>query len=319
MTRSHISFMKIVRYLALCVVVTLFLAACGTEDEVPTPMAEAETAVAAATSVSQPPPTWTPPPVPDTPTAAPTQPPPPTSTPQPTATLPPPTATPTPTATATPTETATPAPVSQPPAQPTLPPDPVLGANLLPNGSFEEGHYNQNGVPELQLPNGWGFSWDEGPTGYGTESWDVWVRPETRVLSRAFLPESEHSLYIYDGNHTVKAFKGNGAISFRMTRDVTLEPGTYVFEINVFPDLVIGYDGQNKIWADDPAAGEVRLIVGNGGTGWLRPVFGRRNTFEHVFSIDQPQTLRVGAAIRGRYAIPNNGWFLDHWTLKQVQ
>ena len=68
--------------------------------------------------------------------------------------------------------------------------------NLLPNPSFEQGWYHQNGIPELQLPNGWRLDYDQGATGYGGEKWDVWVRPETRVLSRAFLPESEHGLYI---------------------------------------------------------------------------------------------------------------------------
>lgn len=29
------------------------------------------------------------------------------------------------------------------------------------------------GIPELQLPNGWAFEWDEGPTGFGNQPWDV--------------------------------------------------------------------------------------------------------------------------------------------------
>jgi len=193
-----------------------------------------------------------------------------------------------------------------------------LGSNLLPNPSFEEGWYNLNGIPELQLPNGWFFEWDEGPTGYGNQPWDVYVRPETRVLSTAFLPPSEHPLYIYDGIYTVKIFKGAGAISTRLMTDVHLEPGTYVFEINLFPDLVVGYENGQKIWAPDPYSGEVRFIVTGAGTDWFLPVFGQKNTFTHTFTVAEAQTIRVGVALRGRYAIPNNGWFIDDWSLRQV-
>ena len=125
---------------------------------------------------------------------------------EPTATNPPSTATSPPAPTSPPAstleaeQTSPPAPPA--PAEPTLPAEPVLGVNLLPNPSFEEGHYNQNGVPELQLPNKWRLEWDEGPTGLGNEAWDYFVRPEVRVLSTAFLPPEEHPLYIYNGQHT---------------------------------------------------------------------------------------------------------------------
>jgi hypothetical protein len=194
----------------------------------------------------------------------------------------------------------------------------VLGPNLLPNGSFEEGDYLQNGIPELQLPVGWSFEYDVGPTGFGEEIWDVYVRPEIRVLSDHFLPPEEHALYIYDGRHTVKAFKGYGAISFRLFREVYLEPGRYQLEINLFPDLVMEWQGTQKIWADDPESGEVRFIAPGAG-GWLRPTFGRKNSYQHQFTIEEAQTVRIGAAIRGNHAIVNNGWFLDDWSLQRIE
>lgn len=306
------------------------LAACQTEEPLPTQavVATVPPATATAEAIAQMPPTWTPEiilptdtplPPPATSTAVPTSTPaPPTDTP-----VPIPTNTPRPTDTAVPTNTAVPPTAlpatAVPTAIPTISSNPVLGANILPNGSFEQGHYNQNGIPELQLPNGWLLEWDEGPTGFGGNSWDVYVRPETRVLSTAFLPEFEHPLYIWDGSHTVKIFKGSGAISVRLLTDVTLEPGTYVFEINVFPDVVMGYDNKQKIWADDPAAAEVRFIVTGGGTGWIFPAFGTRNTFTHTFTVTEPQTIRVGVGLRGRYALPNNGFFVDNWSLKKVE
>lgn len=206
-----------------------------------------------------------------------------------------------------------------PAPQPTPAPSPATGVNLLPNWSFEEGWYNQNGIPELQLPNRWRLEYEQGDSPFGNEPWSDWVRPETRVLSTAFLPEEEHSLYIYNGQHTVKIFKGAGAISARLLTDVTLQPGVYQFTINVFPDLVMDYNGREKVWADDPFAGEVRFIVGGGGSEWRLPAFGQRNTMSYTFTVDQAQTLTVGVALRGRYALVNNGWFMDDWSLVRVQ
>lgn len=309
------------------------MAGCQSDVPLPTRATLAETvspATVTTEAAAQMPPTWTREVILPTNTPLP---PPPTSTAVPTTTPVPPTDTPIPIPTNTPrpTETAVPPtntpippttlPPTAPPATvpPTVPANPVLGVNILPNGSFEEGHYNQNGVPELQLPNGWLLEWREGPTGFGDNSWDVYVRPETRVLSTAFLPAFEHPLYIWDGTHTVKMFKGSGAINMRLLTDVTLEPGTYVFEINVFPDMVMGYDNGQKIWADDPFAAEVRFIVTGAGTDWFLPAFGQRNTFTHTFTVNETQTIRLGAGLRGRYALSNNGFFIDAWSLKKIE
>lgn len=318
--------------LVILFILLLTVAACQSDAPLPTRAVAAETVpptTATAESIAQVPPTWTrevvlptstPLPPPATSTAVPTTTPlPPTDTP-----IPIPTNTPRPTETAVP-PTNTSIPPTAPPATaaptsvPTVPSNPVLGVNILPNGSFEEGHYNQNGIPELQLPNGWYFEWDEGPTGFGDASWDVYVRPETRVLSTAFLPAFEHPLYIWDGIHTVKIFKGSGAISLRLLTNVTLEPGTYVFEINVFPDVVMGYEDGKKIWADDPLAAEVRFIVTGGGTGWILPAFGQRNTFTHTFTVGEAQTIQLGVGLRGRYALSTNGFFIDAWSLKRIE
>lgn len=222
---------------------------------------------------------------------------------------PPPTTSPVPTALPNPT---TPAPSPTPPA-----PAPS-GVNLLPNHSFEDGWYNQNGIPELQLPVHWIFEWDEGTNPFNSAPWSNWVRPETRVLSTAFLPPFEHPLYIYDGRYTVKIFKGSGAISGRLMTDVTLNPGTYVFTVNIFPDLVHTYENGRKIWAPDPYSGELRFIVGSGGSSWILPTFGQKNTLSHTFTVNTMQPIRVGLAMRGRYALVNNGWFMDDWSLVKV-
>ena len=82
------------------------------------------------------------------------------------------------------------------------------------------------------------------------------------------LPESERSLFIREGEYTIKAFKGNGPISLRLLQDIALQPGTYVFTAYIFPDLVTSYEG-GKQFSGDPFAGEVRFISPSGGTGWL--------------------------------------------------
>lgn len=313
----------------------LVLVACKSETPAPDEVADMPTQIPTVALLTEPevapvdptreaPATWTP---------QPTLPPPATSTPLPTVTVAP-TDTPAPIPTNTPLPTDTPVPTATPipptntpaPVQPTSPPvatvpeNPILGANLLSNPSFENGWYNQNGIPELQLPNDWQFDWDEGPTGFGGESWDVYVRPETRVLPSSQLPPAEQPLFIYDGSYTIKMFKGSGAISFRLWTDVTLEPGTYIFEVSLFPDLVMGYteDGQ-KIWADDPRSGEIRLFAGDRSTDWLLLNFGQKNVRNYTFTVDQTQTMRVGMWTRGRYAIANNGFFFDDWSLKRVE
>ena len=246
----------------------------------------------------------------------------PTETLEPTATNPPPAATSPPAPTSPPASTseAVPtAPPAPPAAEPTLAAEPVLGVNLLPNPSFEEGHYNQNGVPELQLPNKWRLEWDEGPTGLGNAAWDYFVRPEVRVLSTAFLPPEEHGLYVYNGQHTVKAFKGSGAVNFRMLTDITLEPGTYVVEAKMFADIVDKWENRQKQWAQDPTAAEFRFLVGDGGTVWMSQNYGQINVHNFTFTIDQTKTIPIGIGLKGKYAIANNGWFIDDLSVRRVE
>ena|GEM_PF-1385197 len=227
-----------------------------------------------------------------------------------------PTRTPRPSATFTPSATPEATTTSSPTALPTPPQAATAAPNLLPNASFEGGWYHIGNIPELQVANQWALEWDAGPNDLDPDPWNAWVRPEARVLSTNQLPANEHGLFIWDGDQTVKIFKGRGAISFRFFSDVSLEPGTYIFTAHIFPDLVVEYAGNGtKVWAPDPLSGEVRFITGDTTTGWVLPTFGRRNTFTHVFTVDTAQTMRVGLAVRGRWAIENNGWFMDDWSL----
>lgn len=223
--------------------------------------------------------------------------------------------TPTGTATNTPGPTAT---QTETPV-PTIPAPIALGTNLLPNPSFEEGWYHINGIPELQVPNGWTLEWHDGKNQLDPDPWNRYVRPESRVLNGDFLPEDEHALFIWDGAYTTKIFKRQGALSFRLTTQVRLYPGTYLFEINVFPDMIESYSEMGgKIWASDPLSAELRFYVDNPGGDWTLPTFGQRNTFHHAFQVFETRVVRLGVEFRGRWAIENNGWFMDDWSLTQL-
>jgi LysM repeat protein len=199
------------------------------------------------------------------------------------------------------------------PEQPAAP----VGVNLLPNPSFEEGWYFYQGVSEWQLPNGWSLSVDEGanPVGSGGR----FYRPEIRLLSRAHLPPNEQNMFVFDGSNTIKAFKGDAPTNFAIYRDVPLQPGTYRLTISFFPDSVSGYAGSEKIYNGDPLSAEVRIIVGDGGTGWAGTNVGNRNVVSYEFTLDSPQTVRLGAGFRNRYAQSNNGWFIDDWSLQALE
>jgi hypothetical protein len=240
-------------------------------------------------------------------------------TPRPTRTplhLPNPTATLTPTPTSTLTPTATAIPTLGPITSFNPPPD---RPNLLPNPSFEESWYHPAGIDELQVPNRWVFDWLEGPNQLDPDPWNAWVRPEFRVLSPEFLPPSEHDLFIWDGSQTLKAFKGEGAISFNLQTSVYLDPGRYLFVTHVFPDLVVEYGaGGQKVWAPDPLSGEVAFIVRGVQQPWQLPRFGQKNRFTQVVVVEEPGLVQLGFAVRGRWAITNNGWFLDDWALYRL-
>ena len=201
-----------------------------------------------------------------------------------------------------------------PPAAPPPPPS-QPGQNLLPNPSFEGGFYNQNGSPELQVPNSWQMEFDQGGSAPGTGI--TFLRPESRLIPRSGLPAHEHGLFIWNGDWTVKVFKAHAPESFRLFTDVHLEPGTYRFVGHHFPDLIEGYDSNGKLWMWQPSAGEVAFIGPESG-GWTPVTPGTKNALVHEFTVTTPGAVRIGVAFRTRYAIPNNGFFIDDWYLERI-
>ena len=191
------------------------------------------------------------------------------------------------------------------------------GGNLFPNPSFEQDWYYA-GYSELQIPVGWQVATDEGANTLSPGSGGLFLRPEIRVVPSSDLPPAEHGLFIFDGNKTLKAFKGYGPTSFSLFTDITLPPGSYRMVIRYFGDFVDAYEGGTKIYSVDPLAGEIRFIHGNGGTGWQSAVIGQLGTVTYDFTVSATETVRLGASFRNRFALANNGWFLDHWELNAL-
>lgn len=217
--------------------------------------------------------------------------------------------------------TATTLPVTATPAAATpsgQPAAPSTGVNLLPNPSFEEGSYDLYGAPELQVPDGWMMEIDEGGI-LAPGTGEPFIRPESRIAPIWGLPAAEGPLFVYDGNWTIKVFKGGHPISFRLFTDVYLQPGTYRFVANYFPDMVSSYQpGVGKVWATDPLAGEVRFIRGSVANSWTPVTVGTRNTMIQTFTVTTAGTVRLGVAFRSRYIYANNGFFIDAWSLQRI-
>ena len=182
------------------------------------------------------------------------------------------------------------------------------GANLLPNPSFEEGHFNQDGVSELQMPTGWRINFIDNGT---------FFKPETGVINAGRLPAEEVALFVWDGEHTLKLFKGGLPMSAEIYTDLNLQPGSYRLTVNVFPDIVVSYSG-GKQFATDPAAGTVTLL-GASPSDTLTVNYGQQNTLTHDFTVSSAGTIRVGASFEAIYNYANNGWFMDAFTLQKLQ
>lgn len=208
---------------------------------------------------------------------------------------------------------ATPAPVESAAAPP-----PTAGDQLLPNSSFEEGWYFHL-YNELQVPEGWKMTTDEGPNTLDPGSGGVFNRPEMRVVSTAQVPEREWPDFFIDGSKSVKVFKGGAPTKFAMFTDLLLDPGRYRMTVRYFPDIVAQYSpGNGKTWVTDPLAAEARVIVNNGGSPWQTVTAGQRGEQSYEFTVGERGIVRVGGEFRNRFETANNGWFLDAWSLKRI-
>jgi len=182
------------------------------------------------------------------------------------------------------------------------------------NGSFEDGWYHPNGIPELQIPNEFVFAYNTGENPVNSDPGNEFVRPEIRVLPKDQLPPHEQDLFVLDGNYCLKAFGGAWNASFSQV--MTLEPGVYVLNIRVYGDLVMGYDENGKIPAKDPLSGRIRVHIDGKPGNWefLAPL--RWMRYGHTLVISELTDLDVRIEFMLPHAIASNGIFADLWTTR---
>ncbi len=210
-----------------------------------------------------------------------------------------------------------------------LSPDQVgaQGPNLLTNPGFEEGHYNQDGIAEITVPNGWRMHWSNQESkifdGYAETA-----RPETVVWNIAGAPAHEADVFWKDGIYTVKIFKGWAPLWAAMSQDVGgLEVGRrYRLVAPVYIDIVADYDQGQKVPPSDNRHGRVRLGASPVGSAWrdeasigysgwwtadsVNPFYLAYPTFVHEFTATAPE-MTVWIEMASNYPHPQNGFFID--------
>ena len=197
--------------------------------------------------------------------------------------------------------------------------------NLLTNPGFEEGWYNWNVIPELSIPNGWGFWWADSGTAMLDPQDHPWGRPEVVTwLNTGFGDDFQQAWAWRDGTHTLKVFGAWRPIWFRLNQDVSgLTSGaSYKFTVPIRPETVFSWDP--KVYAGETNAGEYRLIARSGGqtfeTGWLDATSvppGQWNLLQLTFQAPS-SSVSVEVEVRGRWGLVNNAFYLDQLSLEQT-
>lgn len=198
-------------------------------------------------------------------------------------------------------------------------------ANLLTNPGFEEGHYNQNNIAEITVPNGWRMHWVDGQPFPGSNG--NAARPETVVWNIKDAPPNEQTLFFRDGSYALKIFKGWAPLYAGLSQDVTgLEVGRrYRLAIPIYIDIVETYDG-GKHAPSKQDSGQVRIGTSPTGAAWrdegaiqysgwwtagnIQPFYLAYPVFLHEFTATaENMTIWIEMASKDPYI--NNGFFLD--------
>lgn len=192
--------------------------------------------------------------------------------------------------------------------------------NLLKNADFDNGkHYHWQGVNEIVIPDGWDFWYADFNTPWLERQDQNFDPPECVVWNKKDADPKDYGFWL-SGDYTLKIFKGWGVIWWRLFQKVTgLTVGSkYRFTAPVHPDLVMAYDGDAKIYANDPLAGEVQLSAGGAVTEW-KTGFPFGEYTEHALEFTAQATeVEVSIEARCRWGLINDGWFVDSLRLELV-
>jgi LysM repeat protein len=202
-------------------------------------------------------------------------------------------------------------------------------SNLLTNPGFEGGYFNQDGIPEIAVPNGWRMHWLDGQPFNGSNG--NAARPETVVWNIKDAPADEQTLFFKDGSYAFKIFKGWAPVYAALSQDVTgLEVGRkYRLAAPIFIDIVESYEGRKR----PPTkldSGQVRLGAGATGVGWrdeaniqysgwwtagnISPFYQAYPIFLHDFVATSPN-MTVWVEMGSIDPYINNGFFVDGLSL----
>jgi hypothetical protein len=201
-----------------------------------------------------------------------------------------------------------------------------VGPNLLQNPGFEQGHYNQDGIAEITVPNNWRMHWSNNELIFGGE-WPT-ARPETVVWNASGgVPEGEEKFW-KDGLYTMKVFKSWTPMWAAMSQDVSgLEVGRkYRLVVPIFVDIFEEYKGGQKVIPTRKDTGRVRLGASPVGATWrdeaaiaysgwwtaetIDPFYQAFPTFVYDFVATQSD-MTVWIEMASTYPYPNNGFFFD--------
>ncbi|VAW43234.1 hypothetical protein MNBD_CHLOROFLEXI01-1897 [hydrothermal vent metagenome] len=202
----------------------------------------------------------------------------------------------------------------------------IISGNLFENPGFEAGYFNQDGIPQIAVPNGWRMHWLDGVAFEGTEG-VVAFRPETVVWYIEDAPVSERTLFWRDGSFTLKLFKPWAPVFVALSQDVpNLEVGrNYRMSVPIFVDMVGSYDGGNKVQPYRTDSGFVRFSVGSAGTPWrsgdltYSPTWTAENVFpfylaQQTYSWDftaTAESMTIFIEMGSRHPWENSGFFID--------
>lgn len=201
-----------------------------------------------------------------------------------------------------------------------------LGPNLLVNPGFEEGHYNQDGIAQITVPNGWRMHWSNEEKIFGGEY--PTIRPDTVVWNVSGAPANEAGVFWRDGVYTAKIFAAWAPVWVAMSQDVTsLQVGRrYRLVVPIYVDLVESYNDNGKVAPSHNNTGRVRLGAGPVGATWrnesaigysgwwtaetINPFYQAYSVFIHDFTATQAN-MTVWIEMASSYPYQNNGFFVD--------
>jgi hypothetical protein len=208
--------------------------------------------------------------------------------------------------------------------------------NVLDNGSFEQGHYDEG---NCQIPNDWLLKARDGEytvTGPpeldengdpipGSEPDYYTSLPESRLTECALLPEGERELFCIDGDYCLKIFGGRKALHAWLFQEVSgLQVGAiYEFTVPLFVDTYLWDDGkvQPNLHPDEPRkrAARIRFTAADADREQHSVWHDEANVADwhlnkHVLTWGfeaTAETMTVGFEVWNPWPVHNCGWFFD--------